>query len=67
MEIEIGAKIEVTTARGERVLMRALSLPEPGHDRTIVWVCTEGDYADAGDEAPRIPWPADALRVLAET
>lgn len=67
MAIEPGARVEVTTALGEHVPMRALSGPEKGHTFDVVWVTTEADYEaakDAGDQPEGIPWPADSVRVF---
>lgn len=63
MAIEAGARVEVTTALGEQVVMRALSGPERGHDFEVVWVATEAEY-EVSEQPDGIPWPADALRML---
>jgi hypothetical protein len=68
MEIERGASVNVRTAYGETVRMKALSGPEPGRDFLVVWVCTETEYADAergGREPEGLPWPVDAVAELA--
>lgn len=64
MDIEPGMRVEVTTASGERVVMRALSSETDGRDMRIVWVCTEQEFEQAGADAYRLPWPADAVRAL---
>lgn len=67
MAIELGARVEVTTALGERVQMRALGGPEKGHDFEVVWVTTEADYEaaeESGAEPDGIPWPVESVRVL---
>lgn len=67
MDIEAGTVLEVVTASGERVRMRALDQPRQGHDFRVVWVCTEQEFKRARQtgERPRgIPWPYHALRVL---
>jgi hypothetical protein len=67
MAIEPGALVEVTTALGERVLMRATSGPERGRDFEVVWVTTEVEFdlaRDSGEEPDGIPWPVESLRVL---
>ena len=67
MAIEPGTLVEVTTALGEQVLMRALSGPEKGHTFDVVWVATETDYEVAqkeGGEPESIPWPAESVRVV---
>lgn len=58
--------MEVTTASGTTVRMRAVGAPVRGRDFPVVWVCTEEEYQRAtaeGDEADALPWPLDALRV----
>lgn len=67
MACAYGTRVEVVTALGERVVMRALGGPEPGHDFEVVWVATEADFEEAergGRDPDGIPWPSDALRVL---
>ena len=63
MAITSGTHLNVTTASGDQMPMRALGAPTQGRDFPIVWVCTEADYeaALAGDESVRIPWPLDAI------
>jgi len=67
MTIERGAVVEVTTASGEHVRMRALGKPIRGRDFPVLWVCTEEEFnraETAADEADGLPWPLSALRVL---
>jgi len=67
MAIAQGTLVEVTTALGERVLMRALSGPEKGRDFEVVWVTTEAEFdatRESGEEPDGIPWPVESLRVL---
>jgi hypothetical protein len=67
MEITSGTLLEVVTASGERVHMRALGGPMKGRDFPVVWVCTEREYVDAhatGSQPEGIPWPLDAVRPL---
>jgi len=67
MAISAGDPVEVTTAYDERLVMRALTGPQPGVDFPVVWVCTEEEYARAtsvGDEPDSLPWPLSALREL---
>jgi hypothetical protein len=67
MAIESGARVEVTTALGEQVQMRALSGPEKGRDFDVVWVTTDSEYEaarEAGEQPDGIPWPVESLRVL---
>jgi hypothetical protein len=64
MAITTGSRVEVVTALGERVQMRALSGPERGRDFEVVWVATEEDYDKSGDQAEGIPWPVEAVAVL---
>jgi hypothetical protein len=67
MGIDMGTRVEVTTAQGERVVMRALGGPEQGRDFEVVWVTTEDEFIQAeqaGEEADSIPWPVEAVQVL---
>ena len=67
MEITAGVTLEVTTASGARVKMRALGAPTQGHDFLVVWVCTEHEYERAqaeGDEPDGLPWPLNAVRLV---
>jgi bifunctional DNA-binding transcriptional regulator/antitoxin component of YhaV-PrlF toxin-antitoxin module len=67
MAIHVGDRVEVTTADGEHVVMRAIGSPEQGRDFPILWVCTEDEYEraqGAGDEPDGLPWPLTALREL---
>jgi hypothetical protein len=67
MAIAYGTQVEVVTALGEKVVMRALSGPEPGHDFEVVWVATEAEFAESErteQDPDGIPWPSSALRVL---
>jgi len=67
MAIEQGTVVEVTTASGERVRMRALGRPQRGRDFPVLWVCTEDEYALASEtdhEADGLPWPLDAVSEL---
>jgi hypothetical protein len=67
MAIDPGTRVEVTTALGERVVMRALRGPEPGQNFEVIWVATESDYAaaiQAGQEPDVLPWPSEHVRVL---
>lgn len=67
MSIQRGDLLEATSARGERVRLRALGGPQPGRDFTVVWVCRADAYtAELAPEAG-VPWPADELHVLAHT
>ena len=66
MEIEPGTVLEVTTASGSTVRMRAIGRPTKGRDFPVVWVCTEPEYERAqadGDEPDALPWPLDAVRI----
>jgi hypothetical protein len=67
MAIGFGARVEVTTALGEHVQMRALGGPEKGHDFDVIWVTTEAEYEaakESGAEPDGIPWPVESVRVL---
>lgn len=67
MMIHVGDRVEVTTADGEQVVMRALRAPEQGRDFPVLWVATEAEYERAeraGDEPDGLPWPLNALREL---
>lgn len=66
MAIVSGDLVEVTTASGERVLMRALSGVMAGRDFEVVWVAMPEEWERAareGDEPDGLPWPSDALRI----
>lgn len=68
MTIDSGALLEARTASGSCVTMRAIGPPVKGRDFPVVWVCTEEEYeraSEAGDEPDGIPWPLDAVRILA--
>lgn len=67
MAIEAGVLVEVVTASGKTARMRALGAPMQGRDFPVVWVCTEGEYEQAGpdDEVGGIPWPLDAVHEVA--
>jgi hypothetical protein len=67
MSIHRGSAVEVTTANGDQIVMRALGQPIRGRDFPVVWVCTDEEYEraeSAGDEADGLPWPLDALHEL---
>lgn len=66
MAIETGSQVEVVTASGATVRMRALGAPTRGRDFPVVWVCTEDEYekVQAG-EIEGIPWPLDAVQEIA--
>lgn len=66
MNIEPGSVLDVTTASGDTIRMRAIGAPKRGRDFPVVWVCTEEEYARSqakGDEPDGIPWPLDAVSV----
>lgn len=66
--IRPGASVEVVTALGERVRMKALSEVVRGKDFLIVYVCDESTWAEresADPEIEGIPWPAEDVEVLA--
>ncbi len=58
--ITAGTAVEVTTATGEQVRMRALGRPVRGRDFPVLWVCTEEEYG-RGAEVKGVPWPLDAV------
>lgn len=67
MAIERGMQVEVTTALGERVPMRALGAPQQGRDFEVIWVATVREYDRAvatASEPDGIPWPVEAVREL---
>ena len=67
MEIVRGARLEVETANGDHVVMRALGRPGRGRDVVVVWVCTEDEFKSAeieGEQPHGIPWPLSAVRLL---
>ena len=69
MDINQGDLVEVTTAGGEHVLMRALSGPQPGDRFPIVWVVAVDEWspAEPGSEArDALPWPLDSVRLATE-
>lgn len=60
-----GMVLEARTAQGDWIRMRATGWPAPGRSFPVVWVCTEGDYAEAqatGEELRGIPWPLEDVR-----
>lgn len=65
MDIQPGTLVEVTTARGDRVEMIALSRETSGRDIRIVWVIEPAEYQTHGDDGHRIPWPAQSVHALA--
>jgi hypothetical protein len=67
MSIQPGTRVEVITARGERIEMIAVSGETNGRDVKVVWVVEPESFARQGAEAYRIPWPSDAVRALSET
>jgi hypothetical protein len=67
MTIQRGTAVDVRTATGAHVRMRAMSAPVRGRDFPVVWVCTDEEYQSAlngGQEPDGIPWPLDAVQVL---
>lgn len=64
MVITRGNPLEVRTASGAIVRMRALGEPSRGRDFPVVWVCTPEEYESATDEDREpdgLPWPLDAV------
>ncbi len=61
--IGAGTAVEVTTATGEQVRMRALGRPVRGRDFPVLWICTEEEYELVGRGAvvKGVPWPLDAV------
>lgn len=66
MSIQPGTHVEVTTARGERIDMIAVTGETNGRDMKVVWVVEPAEYAACGDEAYRLPWPSDAVHELSD-
>lgn len=64
MSIQPGTRVEVTTARGDRVEMVAVSAETNGRDLKVVWVVEPEEYAAQGAAAHRIPWPSSAVHEL---
>ncbi|MGB7964115.1 MAG: hypothetical protein WCF12_14325 [Propionicimonas sp.] len=64
MSIQPGTRVEVTTARGDRVEMIAVSGETNGRDVRVVWVVEPEEYAAQGQAAYRIPWPSSAVHEL---
>ncbi len=68
MAINSGDAVDVTTAGGQVVRMRALGHPIKGRDFPVLWVCTEAEWTRAhadGDEPDVTPWPLDSVTELA--
>ena len=65
MRIQPGCRVEVTTARGERIQMVALSGETNGRDVKVVWVMEPDEFEARGNAGHRIPWPSDAVNELA--
>ena len=64
MAIEPGTQLQVITASGQTVTVRALGHPEQGRDFPVVWVCTEAEYDQArlaGREPDGLPWPLHSV------
>lgn len=66
MAITKGTVVEVRTATGEFVKMRALGSPTLGRDFLVVWVCSEENYSAEGDVPRALPWPAKAVMQVPE-
>lgn len=66
MRIEPGSRVEVTTARGERLEMVAVTGETNGRDVKVVWVVEPNEFAAHGEAAIRIPWPSEAVHTLAD-
>jgi hypothetical protein len=67
MDIARGTLLQVETASGDLVAMRALGAPQQGRDFRVVWVCTEAEFSraeQAGDEPRGLPWPYSAVRAV---
>lgn len=64
MSIQPGTRVEVTTARGDRLEMIAVSGETNGRDFKVVWVVEPKEYATQGEQGYRIPWPSEAVRTL---
>jgi len=64
MDIERGQLVEVETASGERVTMRALGDRTAGVDFPIVRVCTPDDWDQGNGDDLGIPWPARNVHIL---
>jgi hypothetical protein len=68
MAITRGDVVQVTTAGGQVIPMRALGQPVRGRDFPVLWVSTEAEWgrAHAADEEPDgIPWPVESVHELA--
>jgi len=57
INFQLGQPVVVVTADNIRVPMVALGPVEWGQDFRIVWVCTEDEWREFGDEADPMPWP----------
>jgi hypothetical protein len=67
MEIVRGSLLQVETASGNLVTMRALGPPQQGRDFRVVWVCTEEEFgrAQRAREEPKgLPWPYTAIHAV---
>jgi len=65
--IQYGTPIEITTAYGERLRMRALDQPTRGRDFPVVLICTDAEFEKSehdGTEPDGQYWPLDDLRPL---
>lgn len=67
MSIQPGMRVEVTTARGDRLEMIAVSGETNGRDVKVVWVVEPDEYEALGEAGYRIPWPSEAVRALSVT
>ena len=67
MQIEKGSHVRVRTAFNDWVRRRAASGIEEGADFTVVWVCTEDEWAVAKAESREpeaVPGPAEDVQVV---
>jgi hypothetical protein len=70
MSITRGDVLEVETAMGTTVQMRALGAPGPGEDFAVVWVSTEEAWQsvlEGSEDAGGLPWPVSAVHRVVST
>lgn len=65
MDITVGTVLEATSARGERVRLRALSQPMAGRDFRVVWACAADVWEPDLDVTAGLPWALEDV-VVAE-
>jgi hypothetical protein len=64
---QVGDRVEVVDAEGERLRRRALGGVIDGVDFPVVWVCREEEWLAAqreGRDPDGVPWPAEDVHPM---